>query len=122
VNFLYIGLMNNEPNKYLSLPVIEKIRAEIRRAKDNEVFFVGYTEEDLLVHDVEAAARGHKTAAPAVLEKAREADVVIHNHPSGDLTPSEADLSIAGHLDAFRVAFYIVNNTVADIYVVVEPF
>ena len=47
---------------------------------------------------------------------------MVINHPSGDLTPSEADLSIAGRLDAFRVAFYIVNNAVTDIYVVVEPF
>ncbi len=114
--------MNDKLEKYLSPEAAEKIRAEIKASHGNEVFFVGYTEEDLVVHDVEVVARGHKTAVPAIMEKARDADVVIHNHPSGALTPSEADLSIASHLDAFRVSFYIVNNPVDDIYVVVEPF
>ena len=98
MNFLYIDLMSKEPNNYLAPPVVEKMRTEIQGAKDNEVFFIGYTEEDLLVHDVEAAARGHKTAAPAVLEKAREADVVIHNHPSGDPTPSADDVAVTREL------------------------
>mgnify|MGYP000851707380 CR=1 FL=1 len=114
--------MSEKVNKYLSAAVVDIIRAEIDAATGNEVFFIGYTEEDLIVKDVEVVARGHKSAVPAVLEKAREADVVIHNHPSGGLTPSEADLSIAAHLDSFRVAFYITNNHVDDLYVVVEPF
>lgn len=88
----------------------------------NEVFFVGYTEEDLIVHKIDVIARGNESAVPAVLKIAREADVVIHNHPSGLLKPSAADLSIASGLDRFSVAFYIVNNIVSDIYVVVEPF
>jgi ATP-dependent DNA helicase DinG len=114
--------MNDKLNKYISPEAAEKLRVEIKASHGNEVFFVGYTEEDLVVYDVEAIARGHKTAVPAILEKARDADVVIHNHPSGGLTPSEADLNIATHLDTFRVSFYIVNNPVDDIYVVVEPF
>ena len=110
------------PQKYLSDQVIVKIRTAIEEAKGNEVFFIGFTEEDLIVHDVAVAARGHKTAAPAILQLAAEADVVIHNHPSGHLTPSEADLSIATALDPFSVAFYIVDNLAENIYVVVEPF
>lgn len=109
-------------SKYLSDEVIEKIKREINEAHGNEVFFVGYTEEDLIVHDVQVVARGHQTAVPAVLKLAEEADVVIHNHPSGYLVPSEADLSIAAHLDTFSVAFYIVDNEASDLYVVVEPF
>ena len=108
--------------KYFSPQVIEKIGAEIEGANGNEVFFVGYTEEDLIVYDIKVVARGHKTAVPAILKIAENADVVIHNHPSGDLTPSEADLNIASHLDRFSVAFYIVNNDASDIYVAVEPF
>ena len=114
--------MNDKLAKYLSAEVAEKIRLEIESAKGNEVFFIGYTEEDLIVHEVDVVARGHKGAVPAVMEKAAEADVVIHNHPSGHLTPSEADLEIASGLDRFRVAFYIINNTADDLYVVVEPF
>lgn len=113
--------MNKIP-KYISPHVAEKIRAEISEAHGNEVFFVGYTEEDLVVHEIDVVARGDQTAVPAVLQKAEEADVVIHNHPSGHLTPSGADLSIAAHLDSFSVAFYIVDNPVENIYVAVEPF
>ena len=112
----------NKIQKYLSVKVTEKIRREISEAHGNEVFFVGYMEEDLVVHEIDVAARGDRTAVPAVLKKAEEADVVIHNHPTGYLTPSEADLSIAAHLDSFSVAFYIVDNAVEDIYVAVEPF
>lgn len=108
--------------KYLSADVIDVIRHAIDEAHGNEVFFVGYTEEDLVCHQASVAARGHRTAVPAIMNLAAEADVVIHNHPSGHLTPSEADLAIATALDPFRVAFYIVSNEVDDIYVVVEPF
>ncbi|HOT96534.1 MAG TPA: helicase C-terminal domain-containing protein [bacterium] len=107
---------------YLSEAVRERIRATIDEAGGNEAFFIGYTEEDLIVHDVAVAARGHKTAVPVITQLAAEADVVIHNHPSGHLTPSEADLAIAAALDPFSVAFYIVDNQAEQIYVVVEPF
>jgi len=108
--------------KYLSAEVADQLREAIHEAGGNEVFFVGYTEEDLVTHQVEVVARGNAMAVPAVMEVAREADVVIHNHPTGDLTPSEADLAIATQLDTYRVAFYIVNNRADNIYVVVEPF
>lgn len=109
-------------DKYLSPAVVERIRQEIAEAEGNEVFFLGYTEEDLVCHDVQAVARGHDTAVPAVLKAAQEADLVIHNHPSGTLKPSDADVSIAAYLDKFSVGFYIVDNSVENIYVVVEPF
>ncbi len=108
--------------KYLSAAAVDSIRQAIDEAHGNEVFFIGFTEEDLVCHQASVAARGHRTAVPAIMNLAADADVVIHNHPSGHLTPSEADLSIAAALDPFRVAFYIVNNRVDDIYVVVEPF
>jgi len=108
--------------KYFSQTAAATMKNAIQEAGGNEVFFVGYTEEDLIVHKVDVVARGNKSAVPAVLQKAREADVVIHNHPSGFLKPSDADLAIAASLDAFSVAFYIINNQADDVYVVVEPF
>lgn len=107
---------------YIAKDVCLRMAEEIRAAGGNEVFFLGYLDDDLIVHDVVPAARGNEAAVPAVMQAAREADVVIHNHPSGPLTPSDADLSIAARLADFSVAFYIVNNRVDDLYVVVEPF
>ncbi len=107
---------------YLSPEARLKLAEEIADAGGNEVFFLGYTDDDLIVCDVEPAARGNESAAPAVMRLAQEADVVIHNHPTGNLTPSDADLSIAARLSDFSVGFYIVNNSADDLYVVVEPF
>ncbi|MBN1543110.1 DEAD/DEAH box helicase family protein [candidate division KSB1 bacterium] len=109
-------------NRYIDPEAAKKIRLEIETADGNEVFFIGYIEEDLVVHDVQAVARGHQSAVPAVLQCAQDADVVIHNHPSGLLHPSDADLAIAARLNSHSVAFYIINNTADDLYVVVEPF
>src|SRR5439155_13961503 len=46
--------------------------------------------------------------------------MVLHNHPSGELEPSTADLNIAARLHDAGVGFGILNNTATDLYVVVE--
>ncbi len=66
-------------------------------------------------------ARGNVNSVPAVLEAAEPGMVAIHNHPSGDLTPSANDITLAGELGASGVASYIVDNTVSRLRVVVEP-
>ncbi len=109
-------------SKYIAPDICAKMQAEIAESGGNEVFFLGWVDDDLIVHDVQAVARGNESAVPAIMKLAQEADAVIHNHPSGGLQPSEADLNIAARLNAFSVAFYIVDNLVADIYAVVEPF
>ncbi|MBN1481371.1 DEAD/DEAH box helicase family protein [candidate division KSB1 bacterium] len=109
-------------SKYIAPDICAKMSDAISEAQGNEVFFVGWVDDDLRVHDVQVVARGNESAVPAVMTVAQDADVVIHNHPSGTLKPSKADLNIAGRLDAFSVAFYVVNNDVDFIYVVVEPF
>src|SRR2546428_14102601 len=46
--------------------------------------------------------------------------MLLHNHPSGVLEPSGADLAVAARLHDGGVGFAIVNNAVTDCYVVVE--
>lgn len=108
--------------KYLSPQTRQVMRQTIEEAHGNEVFFIGYVDKNLQVHTVDVVARGHQQAVPAVTDVAQKADVVIHNHPSGHLAPSDADLDIAAYLDGFQVAFYIINNRVNDLYPVIEPF
>ena len=108
-------------DKYISLRAAEKIRRAIQEAGGNEVYFVGYTDKDLRVVDVDVLARGNAFEVPAILQAVSPGDVVIHNHPSGKLTPSSADINILSRLGEEGVAGYIVNNDVTDIYVVVEP-
>lgn len=89
----------------------------------NEVFFVGRPAEITgKIGAVEAVARGNGHSVPAILDIAREGEVVIHNHPSGVLIPSEADLSLASHYGNCGVGFLIIDNTAEQVLVVVKPF
>lgn len=97
------------------------VRSAIADAGGNEVFLLGNLVEGL-VREVRVLARGNQRATPAVLNVPRPGEVVIHNHPSGRLTPSDADVEIASVLAGNGVGSYIVNNEVTEIYVVVEPF
>ncbi len=109
-------------SRYLSPEAAQSAAEAIQDADGNEVFMVGYLNDDLVVESVEVFGRGNEVAAPALLQVARPGDVVIHNHPSGTLQPSHADLDVAAILGNESVGFYIVNNPVTDVFVVVEPF
>ena len=107
---------------YLTEDSIQAIRNHIREAGGNEVFFVGNTNHERIVDSVEVFARGNETSAPALMQVARQGNVIIHNHPSGTLRPSGADLHVASTLGNDGIGFYIVDNDVSNIFVVVEPF
>lgn len=108
--------------KYISEEAAQAARNHIREAGGNEVFFVGYTDGKKMVTAVEVFARGNEVSAPALLQVAKQGDVVIHNHPSGTLKPSMADTHVASILGNDGIGFYIVNNDVSGVYVVVEAF
>lgn len=97
------------------------MRFEIAQATGNEVFFIGHTDPDGVVCQVEAIARGSKQAVPAILSRAAGSDMVIHNHPSGDLTPSAADMDIASVAGNQGIGFAIVDNDCTRCYLVVAP-
>jgi len=109
------------PEDY-AIPVLEQIRAAIADAEGREVFFRARTDKQRHLVAVEVLARGNRTAVPALLQVCRYGDVVIHNHPSGQLEPSAADLDIASRLGALGVGFHIVDNLVESVYRVVEAF
>ena len=98
------------------------LRFTIQEAQGNEVFFLGTTDETGVLQEVDPLARGNDSAVPALLQVASPGDVILHNHPSGHLVPSEADLELAAHYGNQGVGFYIVNNSVDKVYVVVEAF
>jgi ATP-dependent DNA helicase DinG len=103
-----------------SARALAALRAAIADAAGNEVCLLG-TLSGGLVNTVRVLARGNRHAAPAIVQVPRPGEVVIHNHPSGALTPSDADLAVAAALGNRGVGAYIVDNRVAAVYVVVEP-
>lgn len=101
----------------------EVMRIEIAEAQGNEVFFRGIPDENGVVQEVQVLARGNSYSVPAILKAMRKGEVIIHNHPSGFLYPSDADIEVASiYSNRMDGASYIVNNDVSDIYVIIELF
>ncbi|HNY17045.1 MAG TPA: JAB domain-containing protein, partial [Treponemataceae bacterium] len=98
-----------------------QIAGAIEDARGNEVFFVANLDGEGKIVEVEVASRGHESAVPVIGSAVDHAEVLIHNHPSGNLTPSDPDLDIASRTAESGLGFYIVNNEATEVYVVVEP-
>ncbi len=110
-----------DPALYFSPDAVRQMREAIGLAGGNEVFFVGRTDGTRRALRVEVAARGNEGCVPAILDAAGYGDMVVHNHPSGPVRPSDADLNVASTVGNNGVAFLIVDNAVSTVYCVVEP-
>ncbi|HOT02520.1 MAG TPA: JAB domain-containing protein, partial [Acidobacteriota bacterium] len=97
------------------------LRRMIQENGGHEIFCVATLDGANRVATLRVVARGNANSVPAVLEAAAPGMVAIHNHPSGDLTPSANDITLAGDLGAAGVASYIVDNAVGRLHVLVEP-
>lgn len=104
-----------------SAEVIEHLQAAIEDAEGREVLCAGVCSSEGVVTEIIIGARGDDSSVPALLPYIEKGDVVIHNHPSGGLSPSEADLAVASYLGNQGIGFYIVDNQVHNLYVVAEP-
>jgi ATP-dependent DNA helicase DinG len=106
---------------HLSASAAGVIRREVERARGNEVCFVAEVSETGAVKRPRAVARGNRTAVLAAVREAAWGSVVIHNHPSGQLEPSDPDLSVAAELHGLGLGLAICDNEARELYVVVEP-
>lgn len=97
------------------------IRDEVTRAGGREVSFLAEVTRERVIVNPRAVARGNREAVLAVARDAPEGGVMIHNHPSGLLEPSDADLRVAGRLYEEGIGSAIVTNAADGMYVVVEP-
>lgn len=96
------------------------IAAQIRLAGGREVCFVGTVDDEGIVESARVVARGDVERVLALPKFAQRGEMLIHNHPSGRLEPSNADLSVAATLHDEGIGFAIVNNRATELYVVVE--
>ncbi len=104
------------------LPEVQRdLVAAIDEAGGAEVFFGAAVNAAGKVTGVEVLARGDEDEVPAMLATLDLWDLVIHNHPSGELTPSKPDLGVAAAVASAGKGFAIVDNRASRMYVVVEP-
>jgi ATP-dependent DNA helicase DinG len=96
------------------------IRAAIRLAGGNEVCFVSTVDDEGMVRSARVVARGDVGRVLALPTFAERGDMLIHNHPSGVLQPSGADLDVAARMHDDGIGFAIVDNAATELYVVVE--
>ncbi|HEX6534311.1 MAG TPA: helicase C-terminal domain-containing protein [Gemmatimonadaceae bacterium] len=96
------------------------MRAAIRLAGGREVCFVATLDEEGNVRTARVVARGDAESVLALPGAAERGEMLLHNHPSGRLEPSEADLAIALRLHDGGIGFGIIDNDARELYVVVE--
>jgi ATP-dependent DNA helicase DinG len=108
------------PTDRLSPKAALAIKAAIRLAQGREVCFVCKLDEDGVVQSARVAARGDIGRVLALPGFAQRGEMLVHNHPSGILEPSDQDLEIAARMHDDGIGFAIVDNFATDLYVVVE--
>ena len=99
------------------------LREAIAQAGGNEVYFLGKvrwddSQEVATLAEVEVFARGNVVSVPAIVAGAESWDLAIHNHPGGNLEPSQADLKVASELGNRSVGFVIIDNEATRNYLV----
>jgi ATP-dependent DNA helicase DinG len=108
----------------LSARIAPEVRAflagEIVAAGGREVSFVATLDNDGVVNAARVVARGTVDMVLALPGTASRGEMLLHNHPSGVLSPSQADLHVAARLHDGGVGFGIIDNDASDLYVVVE--
>ena len=103
----------------INVDILEKMKDEIEISNGNEVFFRGIPDKNGIVSDMEVIARGNQYSVAALLNMMKKNEVIIHNHPSGILIPSNEDVTVSGIYGESGGASYIINNNANDIYVIV---
>jgi len=98
----------------------EFLKGEVASSGGNEVFFEVKLNDHQKAEKVRVLGRGNKFSAPAIIRHLRPGDAVVHNHPSGNLTPSDADIEVASLLGNRGIGFYIIDNDASNIYEVVQ--
>lgn len=112
--------MSFKPEDFLLPEVVSLLRHFIDSNNGNEILAVGAVNQDGFVYDAVLFGMGDSEKVPAVLAAAKPGNVLIHNHPGGDIRPSDADLSVASRAAEKGIGSYIVDNLVTKIFPIVR--
>ena len=97
-----------------------RLAEAIAAAGGREVSFVAQVDRDGVITGARVVARGTVGMVLALPGVASRGEMLLHNHPSGNLAPSGADLDVAARLHDGGVGFGIIDNGATELYVVVE--
>src|SRR3954463_10298055 len=92
----------------LSPSAAKGMRAAIRLAGGREVCFVCGLDAKGVVQSARVVARGGVASGLALPGVAERGQMIVHNHPSGELSPSDADLSVAARMHDDGIGFGII--------------
>ena len=107
-------------DSYFTFEAIQLARHFISQNDGNEIVMTGTVNDDGLICDLRRVAMGNSFSVPAVIASAQPGEILIHNHPGGDVRPSTADLDVAARAAEKGVGSYIVDNNVISVFPVVE--
>ncbi len=110
----------NQPDARLTPTAQAYLAREIAAAGGREVSFVARVDADGTVVSARAVSRGTVDLVLALPGIAQRGEMLLHNHPSGKLDPSVADLNVAARLHDGGVGFGILDNGATQLYVIVE--
>ncbi len=96
------------------------VASEIAEAGGREVCFVATIGAEGQVAEVRVVARGTPSMVLALPGATERGDLLLHNHPGGNLEPSEADRSSAGSRRGAGVGCGLRNSGGSARYIVVE--
>src|SRR5215831_4172991 len=109
-----------DPSARLAPNAAAAIRTAIRWAGGREVCFACAVDAAGVVQTARVVARGDVKSVLALPGFGNRGEMLVHNHPSGDLEPSDADMHVASRIHDDGIGFGIVDNTATELYVVVE--
>jgi ATP-dependent DNA helicase DinG len=107
---------------FLSTHDCDMLRTEIHKADGAEILSAASLDSQGKWSDLRILARGNQNSAPAIISNLKPGDILLHNHPSGNLRPSGPDLNVASLCGNSAIGFAIHNNDCDEFYVVVEPY
>lgn len=102
-----------------SADAAQEMADSISEYSGQEIFFGGYTDDEGIVTEITILARGNDNQVPVPIQAAVDYHVVIHNHPESNLKPSDPDLEIASGLAGYNIGFYIIDNAVRSVNIVI---
>ncbi|MGL5904432.1 MAG: ATP-dependent helicase, partial [Cetobacterium sp.] len=105
----------------ISLDAISKMKMEIEKENGKEMLFRGIPNDVGVIVDIKILTKAKKYTLPTILRKMKKEEVIIFNHSSKHLHPTDGEVEVAANYSTkLDGAAYIVDNSLTELYELVE--